>query len=238
MKSKIILSTAIVAIALTATFFYSCDNGAKVKENPPEKINTTVSNETIPADEMNGWSDASKMTVMDMKKKYGEPAEKTATMMVWNNTGQWKRTIIYAKEFKHDFPMAHTDVMEQWIDYNVPPEKVTELAHYDGSVVCNRTGGEISARCDKEGANFLAINLAHDIITGTKNVKSARDFYATTIKEMINGGKPAYMQKLQFDVVKGNTTYTDKPSSIITQSDMMKAKKMNEMMKKEMLDKE
>ncbi len=145
MKSKTILATTIVAIAVTATSFYSCSNGSKA--NAPEKINATVSNETIAADEMNGWSDASKMAVMDMKKKYGEPAEKTATMMIWNNTGQWKRTIIYAKEFKHDFPIPHTDVMQQFIDYDVPPEKVTELAHYDGSVVCNRTNGEISARC-------------------------------------------------------------------------------------------
>jgi len=33
------------------------------------------------------------------------------------------------------------------------------------------------------------------------------------------------MQKLQFDVANGNTADTDKPSSIITADDMMKAKK-------------
>jgi hypothetical protein len=125
--------------------------------------------------------------------------------------------------------------MQQWIDYNVPAEKFDDLAMYDGSVVCNRTNGEISARCDKEGANFLAINLANDIIKGNKDVKTARDFYATSIKEFINGGKPAYMQKLQFDVANGNTADADKASSIITEDDMMKAKKMNEMMTKEMM---
>jgi len=43
------------------------------------------------------------------------------------------------------------------------------------------------------------------------------------------------MQKLQFDVANGNTADADKPSSIITDDDMMKAKKMGEMMKKEMM---
>ncbi|MDQ3089800.1 MAG: hypothetical protein M3Q24_01430 [bacterium] len=186
--------------------------------------------------DMSGWSDASKMAVMMMKKQYGEPAAKTADMMMWENTGQWKKTVVYAKEFKHDFPLPHTDVMQQWIDYKVPEEKFNDLAMFDGSIVCNRTNGEMSARCDKEGANFLAINLANDVIKGDKDVETARDFYATSVKEFINGGEPAYMQKLQFDVASGNTADSDKASSIITDDDMMKAKKIEEKMKAEMME--
>ncbi len=207
--------------------------------NMQDKNNMTaerMKNPNSMMDDMNGWSDASKMAVMMMTKQYGEPTAKTADMMMWKNTGQWKKTVVYAKEFKHDFPMPHTDVMQQWIDYKVPQEKFNELAMFDGSVVCNRTNGEMSARCDKEGANFLAINLANDIIKGTKTAKSARDFYATSVKEFINGGKPAYMMKLQFDVASGNTADSDKPSSIITEDDMMKAKKMGEKKKAEMME--
>lgn len=227
MKKKILIGVAVVALG--AVTFAKLSSTEKVAPSPMEK------NLTSPVDDMSGWSDASKMAVMMMKKSYGEPASKTADMMMWNNTGQWKKTVVYAKEFKHDFPMPHTDVMEQWIDYKVPQEKFNDLAKYDGSVVCSRTNGEISARCDKEGANFLAINLANDIITGKKDVKSARDFYAKSIKEMINGGKPEYMEKLVFNVANGNTADADKPNSILTEDDMMKAKKMNEMMKKEMM---
>ena len=225
MKLKIILTTAVVltgALAIAKFSFFG-----EAKANTTEKI-------VASPNPMDGWSKASMMAAEKMKKEYGEPSEKTATMMIWNNTGQWKRTVIYAKEFKHDFPMPHTDVMEQWIDYKVPPEKFTDLGMYDGSITFSRTNGELSARCDKEGANFLAINLANDIITGKKDVKTARDFYATSIKEFINGGKPDYMQKLQFTVANGNTADSDNPSSIITKEDMMKAKKMMEMMEKEM----
>ncbi len=228
MTKKIII--AAVVIAISAVAFAKFSSTEKASASPNEKI---ISSPTM--DDMSGWSDASKMAVMMMKKQYGEPTAKTADMMMWEKTGQWKKTVVYAKEFKHDFPMPHTDVMQQWIDYKVPQEKFSDLAMFDGSVVCNRTNGEISARCDKEGANFLAINLANDIIKGNKDVKSARDFYATSIKEFINGGKPSYMQKLQFDVPNGNTADCDKPSSIITEDDMMKAKKMGEMMKKEMM---
>lgn len=226
MKKNILIAVAVIATGAVA--FATLTSAEKKTATPVE---TTISSAS---DDMSGWSDASKMAVMMMKKKYGEPATKTADMMMWNNTGQWKRTIVYAKEFKHDFPMPHTDVMEQCIDYKVPQEKCNDLAMFDGSVVSNRTNGEISARCDKEGANLLAINLVNDVIKGDKDVQSARDFYAQTIKEFINGGKPAYMQKLVFNVANGNTADADKPSSIITEDDMMKAKKMNEMMKKDM----
>jgi len=228
MKKNILIAVAVVAIATVAF--------AKLATTEKVMASTAENAITPPIDDMNGWSDASKMAVISMKKQYGAPTSKTAEMMMWENTGQWKKTVVYAKEFKHDFPMPHTDVMQQWIDHEVPQDKFNDLAMFDGSVVCNRTNGEISARCDKEGANFLAINLAHDIITGKKDVKTARDSYATSIKEMINGGKPAYMQKLQFNLTNGKTTDADKPSSIITEDDMMKAKKMNEMMKAEMME--
>lgn len=224
MRKRIILISIVIISAVVGTTLYSFT----------ENADTVAASSGGDSDEMKGWSEASKMAVIEITSKYGEPDEKTSDMMQWNNTGQWKRTVIYAKEYQHDFPMPHTDVLQQWIDYEVPSDKFDDLALYDGSVVCNRTNGEISARCDKEGANFLAINLAHDIITGSRNVRSARDYYATTIKGMINGSEPAYMQKLQFNVANGNTHDEDESSTIITKDDMMKAKKMNEMMMKEM----
>jgi hypothetical protein len=228
MKNKIIITSVIVLFGAIAI--------AKYFHTETATAGSPAKQFSIAADDMSGWSDASKLAVMMMRKKYGEPNEKTDEMMMWKNTGQWKKTVVYAKEFKHEFPMPHTDVMQQFIDYKVPAEKFSDLARYDGSVVCNRTNGEISARCDKEEANFLAINLANDIITGKKDVNTARDFYAKSVKEMINGGKPEYTQKLVFNVANGNTTDVDKANPIITEEDIAKAKKMMEMMKKELMD--
>ena len=55
--------------------------------------------------------------------------------------------------------------MESFIDYRVPVEAFTPLAAFDGRVVVERTAGEVSARCHDEQANFLALNLMHDIVT-------------------------------------------------------------------------
>lgn len=239
-----ILATVLIGtIALTQT---SCTNQTRAQDNErvvvsapnPDMTTTSDRNMNSATDpDITGWSEASKMAVMMMKDKYGEPTSVTSEMMMWENTGQWKRTVIYAKEYEHNFPLPHTDVMQQWIDYEVPAEKFSELAEYDGSVVVNRTNGEMSARCDLEGANFLAINIAHDVIEGNEDAQSARDLYAQTIKDMLNGDEPAYMQKLQFNVASGNTAFVDSRHSSITQNDIAEMNKMKEMMRREMLAK-
>ena len=173
MKTKFLIAVfALTALSIAFAKIYS---DKKAMAAPPPAI-------VIDNDEMKGWSDASKIAMNMMIRKYGQPEEQTATMAMWKNNGPWKKTVIYAKEFKHDFLMPHTDVMQQWVDYKVPPEKFDELAMFDGSVVCNRTTGEISARCDKEEANFLALNLANDIVKDNKDVNAARNEYAKAIK--------------------------------------------------------
>jgi hypothetical protein len=141
---------------------------------------------------MGAWPKASKDAAMFMTKKYGPPAAMSKDMMVWGKTGPWKRTIVYGKEYPHEFPMHHTDVMQQFIDYKAPADMYDELAMYDGSVVLERTSGEMSARCDKEGANFLALNLANDMA--------------------MKAGKPApYTEKLLFQAQAGGTADPDRP---------------------------
>lgn len=159
-----------------------------------------------------GCPDVTKEVIKKTMAKYGAPQEATASMLVWHNNAPWKRTIIYKEEVAHDFPMAHVDVMQQFIDFRVKPDKYDEMAKYDGSVVLERTNGEMSARCDKEEANFLAINLAHDVAHGKRTADAARKYYANAMKQSMAGKMDPYMQKLQFDVPRGNTADKDMPA--------------------------
>lgn len=40
---------------------------------------------------------------------------------------------------------------------------MSELVRFDGSVIIDRTAGEVAARCDMEAMNILTLNLVHDI---------------------------------------------------------------------------
>lgn len=80
-------------------------------------------------------------------------------------------------------------MLYQAISYKVDPADADELLKYDGSIILERTKGEIAARCDKEAANFLAINLANDVAEGRRSVEDARKFYAESMMAMMKENK-------------------------------------------------
>src|SRR5690554_614654 len=144
------------------------------------------------------WPEESREAAQLVVDQYGEPDEITDFQMVWHRPGPWKRIIASRTFYPHDFPTPHIDAVESFIDYRVPPEKVTELAAFDGSVIVERTAGEVSARCHDEQANFLALNLMHDIVTGSRTVQDARAYYGKEFLDYRRGLPTPYMEKLRF----------------------------------------
>ena len=124
------------------------------------------------------WPEESREAAQLVIDQYGEPDEVTETQLTWHKPGPWKRIVASKTFFQHNFPAPHIDAVESVIDYRVPVEKFTPLAEFDGSVVIERTAGEVSARCHDEQANSLALNLMHDIVTGAKSAQQAREYYA------------------------------------------------------------
>lgn len=144
------------------------------------------------------WPEESKEAAKLVIEQYGEPDEVTPTTATWHRPGPWKRIVATRTWYRHDFPAPHTDSVESVIDYRVPPEKFSELAAFDGSVVVERTAGEVSARCHDEQANFLALNLMHDIVGGRKTAAEAREYYAKEFADYRRGKPTPYMEKLRF----------------------------------------
>ena len=185
--------------------------GASALQTPAEAGGNglTMASSVIPA-----WPAKSQEVAKKMIAKYGQPNEVTASMLVWDSNGPWKRTIVYRDPIPHNFPVPHPDMLEQFVDYRVPVEKYSDLAAYDGSVIAERTKGEMSARCDKEEMNMLALNLAHDISTGKRSVQEAREFYAATAMAFMKGQKSPYTQGLLFKAARGSTADPDKPAEM------------------------
>lgn len=239
-RIKMIMPVIFAFTALLAQQVNAQDTTMHADKNKMAKEKMSKEKHKMHMDEMmmpdlKSWPEASQMAAKEMMDKYGKPNATTPHMLVWHNNGPWKKTIIYDKETKHIFPVDHTDVMEQEINYKVPADKFSDLAEYDGSVSVHRTDGVISAKCDFEGANFLALNLANDVITGKKTVQAARDFYTNTIKEFVLEKKTSpYMKSFQFTVAKGDTGFTDENSvSKEVMEEIKKAKMKMKMEKKE-----
>jgi hypothetical protein len=177
------------------------------------------------SDIIKGWPEESQEAAQLVIDTYGEPQEANESLLTWHEVGPWKRVLASREYFEHNFPAPHIDSVESVIDYRVPPEQFSALAAFDGSVIVERTAGEVSARCHDEQANFLALNLMHDIVTGAKDVQEARAYYATEFLNARRKQPTPYMEKLRF---QPGTDTTDPDQRVLSDQDLEQAMKEGE----------
>ncbi|HLS68510.1 MAG TPA: hypothetical protein VK035_04140 [Kiloniellales bacterium] len=155
------------------------------------------------------WPEEAREPAQLVIEQYGEPDEISESQLIWHRPGPWKRMVATRAFYDHSFPTPHHDSVESVIDYRVPLDKVAAVTEFDGSVVVERTAGEVSARCHDEQANFLALNLVHDIVTGRKSVAEARQYYAKEFLDYRRGLPTPYMEKLHIPPPEAATTDPD-----------------------------
>jgi hypothetical protein len=156
------------------------------------------------------WPAPQKNVAQQMIAKYGRPNQATPTKLFWYNNHPWKRTELSKDVVLHHWPTVHTDFLTQVIDYRVPPEKFDEIAQFDGSIICDRTRGEVSVRCDSESANVLGMNMVHEIVTGKRTVEDARRISCESTVAYNLGRSAPYAERLLFEPPKGSTEDLDK----------------------------
>jgi len=150
------------------------------------------------------WPKEAKAAVEEMLAKYGPPQEATPTQLHWQANRPWARSVVHKSGVEHDFPAKHLDVLEQAVPYRVPLNFFEALATFNGSIVPDRTRGELVARCDREASNILALNLAHDIIRGQRSVSQARDAMAAGVREIQAGRMPDDARELRLGPPQGD----------------------------------
>jgi hypothetical protein len=156
------------------------------------------------------WPAPQKNVARQMFEKYGPPNEATPTKLSWYGNGPWKRTELTSDVVVHNWPTVHTDFLTQVIDYRVPPEMFHLIAMFDGSILLDRTKGEVAARCDSESANVLGMNMVHEIVTGKRTVEDARKTSVESTVAYNLGRSAPYAERLLFEVPQGGTEDLDK----------------------------
>lgn len=154
------------------------------------------------------WPQVSQQAAQSMLDRYGQPDVVSNILLVWKDKAPFTRISVTKEGVRHLFPMEHQDVLTEEISLAVPIDKLTELAQFNGSLIVDRTKGTVAARADKESSNFLALNLADDIINGKRDAQSARKFYADTLAKQMSGKSSVYTEKLNFSV-SGDTASPD-----------------------------
>ena len=137
-----------------------------------------------------------------MVEKYGRPDRVETNRVVWEKKGPWKRIVVWddmgvGLGLGQMGKVADNNI-EEILAYMVPEDKRRAVEDFSGRLKVSADGAQLSARSFSEERNFLALNLADEIIRGVKTPAEAKAFDAATL-QLADAGKPSpYMKGLLF----------------------------------------
>lgn len=142
------------------------------------------------------WPTVSRLTAGFLIEKYGAPNEVASNELTWVDNSPWKKTMVHKEGLLRTAPRR---IVHQTVGYDVPRAKVAALDSMDMGLKADRGRKELSVVSESEEANFLALNLANDVITGRITVQDAKDAYERTLTLAAAGKSSPYTEGLSFD---------------------------------------
>jgi hypothetical protein len=149
---------------------------------------------------MRDWPEAARAAGRAMIEKYGKPDRFSEEALVWYNNTPWKKTVVYGKAWPHFVAMRDKDYLEQTIAYQVPNDKIKAIKRFDNRIAVNQAAERLSARSESESLNFLALNLADEIVNGQRSADEARIFYRKVQRLSFAGKSSSYLDGLRFSI--------------------------------------
>lgn len=136
------------------------------------------------------WSEASRLTAERLIDKYGPPDAIAAGALAWKGARPFKRIVLW------DEPLGPG--LEETVPYGVPQDRRKDLEALGGLVWASPDGMELTAQSDAESSNFLALNIADDILRGRTSPSRGRQAFDRTLSLSASGKSSRYMEGLMF----------------------------------------
>lgn len=166
-----------------------------------------------PESTIEDWPTGSRQVARVMIEKYGEPSRFGENALVWFDNGPWQRTVVHRRGWPRLLGMTDKNYLEQAISYEVPAPKIEALKDFDRRVEVDKAAGELSSRSDSEATNYLALNLADEIVSGKRSVTDARDFLRKTERLSRSGKSSPYLEGFVFEASRTEPAAVDMPES-------------------------
>jgi hypothetical protein len=158
----------------------------------PQVMNETWDAVQTPETVIRVWPERSRSTARALIEKYGEPSAFDDNSLIWYYVGPWQETVVHRETPKG------ADIVEQSIFYEVPEKKIPDLKRFQSGLDFDTTNKRLSSRAKSENLNFLALNLANEIVAGKRNAGQARDFYRKTLTLSQSGKSSPYLDGFLF----------------------------------------
>lgn len=140
------------------------------------------------------WPNQAKDLAGSLLGEYGAPDETAEDRLSWINAAPWSRIVVYRDPQGPDQP-AH---LLQAVPYRVPLKKWRSLSAFHRGAAYDPVREELVARTDREDTNFLALNLAEEVVRARRTGAEADAFFDKTVALSYSGKGSAYLRKLLF----------------------------------------
>lgn len=142
------------------------------------------------------WSEPSRVAAAKLIADYGPPDEIKPFQLTWKKNGPWKKTIVWNLG-SDPGTVTGGDLIEQTVEFAVPPARLAALAAFSGKLRVSHGGTALSVRGAGEPLNFLTANLAVAVARGM-SPEQARLFHEKTVDLAASGKSSRYLQGLHF----------------------------------------
>ena len=141
------------------------------------------------------WPEKSRDLAGVLLEKYGIPDEIVASQLSWNDRLPWTKIVV----FRDPDPAGGPNHLLESVAYGkVALDRWRELTALGHGAAYDPVTQELSARTNAEATNYLALNLADEVIRGRRSASAARDFYDSAWSLSLYGKSSPYMSRLLF----------------------------------------
>lgn len=133
-----------------------------------------------------------------MISKYGQPAEANDHSLTWIDNSPWKRTVVYRAPPGERPLVGNGGRLEQSVVYRVPENRISDLGRFDMGIEADKRAGMLTVISDAESENFLALNLADEVIRGRRTPREAQELRRRLERLRDSGKSSPYYRKLLF----------------------------------------
>jgi hypothetical protein len=146
---------------------------------------------------VSNWNVYSRVVAVKLLAEYGPPQRIEPDRLVWRNASPWSRIAVW--DTANYYPEAMgSNSLEQTLLYEVPQDKRQDLAAFSDKLVVSQDGKELSVLGNSESFDFLALNLADEIVRGKLSPEGARSCYDRIYRLSQAGKSSPYTQGLLF----------------------------------------
>ncbi len=118
-----------------------------------------------PDSPIRSWPAPARLAALALIEEYGEPRRLDPKELVWGQEGRRRRIAVVRDAPRKFSGRRRGGAVSESLPYFAPDDALAALRRFDDRLSFDRGTGQLTSRAESEPLNFLALNLADDIVS-------------------------------------------------------------------------